>query len=42
MKAGIVGNSKSSNMNDKAKDFRTSLIKFYAYAFWYKSNIQIK
>lgn len=31
MKAGIVGNSKSSNMNDKAKDFRTSLIKLIKY-----------
>lgn len=31
MKAGITGNSKNSNMNDKAKDFRTSIIKLIKY-----------
>ena len=31
MKAGITGNSKNSNMNDKAKNFRTSIIKLIKY-----------
>lgn len=31
MKAGITGNSKNSNINDKAKDFRTSIIKLIKY-----------
>ena len=31
MKAGITGNSKNRNMNDKAKDFRTSIIKLIKY-----------
>ena len=33
MKAGITGNSKNSN-NDKAKDFRTSIIKLINILFY--------